>query len=80
MGGFSRESLTMQQHIPEGAALQRQACQPRGVVLPHTQPQVLGALQSARVPFLQLETSTQLHMSWFRTQPLMSGVIYIFTL
>lgn len=54
-GGLRRESLTVQQHIPEGAALQGQARQPRGVVLPHTQPQVLGALQPARVPFLQLE-------------------------
>lgn len=55
MGGFSCESLTVQQNIPEGAALQRQARQPRGVFLPHTQPQVLSALQPARVPFLQLE-------------------------
>lgn len=55
--------LTMQQHIPEGAALQRQTCQPRGVVLPHTQPQVLSALQPPRVPFFQLQTQTQLMLS-----------------
>lgn len=60
LGGFRPEWLTVQQHIPEGAALQGQARQPRGVVLPHTQPQVLGALQPARVPLLQLEESTQL--------------------
>lgn len=63
MREFSGDSLTVQQHIPEGAALQRQACQPRGVVLPHTQPQVLGAFQPARVPFLQLQMSTRLHTS-----------------
>lgn len=57
MGGFWWW-LTMQQRIPEGAALQGQAGQPRGVVLPHTQPQVLSALQSPRVPFLQLRTPT----------------------
>lgn len=53
----------MQQHIPQGAALQRQTCQPRGVVLPHTQPQVLSALQPPRVPFFQLQTQTQLMLS-----------------
>lgn len=52
-----REPLTVQQHISEGAALQRQARQPRGVLLPHTQPQVLGAFQPARVSLLQLQTS-----------------------
>lgn len=52
-----RDSLTVQQHIPQGAALQGQARQPRGVVLPHTQPQVLGALQPARVSLLQLQTA-----------------------
>lgn len=58
-----RDSLTVQQHIPQGAALQGQARQPGGVVLPHTQPQVLGALQPARVSLLQLQTATRLHRS-----------------
>lgn len=68
-GSPRRDSLTVQQHIPQGAALQGQARQPGGVVLPHTQPQVLGALQPARVSLLQLQTAnTQLHRSGFRTQ------------
>lgn len=50
----------MQQDVPQRAALQGKASQPRGVVLPHAQPQVLRALQAARVPLLQLHKPAQM--------------------
>lgn len=74
--GESREGvpsgiLTVQQHILQGSALQGEPGQPRSVVLPHLQPQVLRPLQPARVAVLQLQGTPHTHRQH-------SGTLYTF--
>ena len=61
-GRRGRGVVTVQENVSKRAAFQRQACQPRGVVFAHAQPEVLRPLQATHVALLQLHTFQHVYL------------------